>query len=60
MHYAIQQYNIRSISYNAEADEYVLVCDTLLPEDTVSAMLGVAVEERGCEDDGTQYFMLAD
>ena len=60
MHYAIQQYNIRSISYNAEADEYVLVCDTLLSEDTVCAMLGVAVEERGCEDDGTQYFMLAD
>ncbi|MDA9938810.1 hypothetical protein N9C48_01735 [bacterium] len=60
MHYAIQHYNIRYVSYNSEMKEYVIVCDTELTDETVSMMLGVAVEERGAEDDGTQYFMVAD
>ena len=60
MHYAIQHYNIRYVSYNSEMKEYVIVCDTELSDETVSMMLGVAVEERGAEDDGTQYFMVAD
>ena len=47
------------ISYNPEMGEYVIVCDTELSDETVSTMLGVEVEERGAEDDGTQYFMLA-
>ena len=38
----------------------MIVCDTELSDETVSMMLGVAVEERGAEDDGTQYFMVAD
>ena len=59
MHYAIQHYNIRYVSYNSEMKEYVIVCDTELSDETVSLMLGVAVEERGAEDDGTQYFMVA-
>ena len=59
MHYAIQHYNIRYVSYNSEMKEYVIVCDTELSDETVSMMLGVAVEERGAEDDGTQYFMVA-
>ena len=59
MHYAIHLHNIRSLSYNPEMGEYIIVCDTLLSEDTVSMMLGAEVEERGAEDDGTQYFMLA-
>jgi hypothetical protein len=59
MHYAIEFYKIRCISYNAEQAEYVIVCDTELSDETVSMMLGVAVEERGAEDDGTQYFMVA-
>ena len=59
MHYAIQHHNIRYISYNSEMKEYVIVCDTELADETVSVMLGVAVEERGSEDDGTQYFMVA-
>ena len=60
MHYAIQHFNIRYVSYNSEMKEYVIVCDTELSDETVSMMLGVAVEERGAEDDGTQYFMVAD
>ena len=60
MHYAIQHYNIRYVSYNSEMKEWVIVCDTELSDETVSMMLGVAVEERGAEDDGTQYFMVAD
>jgi len=60
MHYAIAVNNITSVSYNSEMSEYVIVCDTMLTEHTVSMMLGVAVEERGAEDDGTQYFMVAD
>ena len=60
MHYAIQHYNIRYVSYNSEVGEYVILCDTELSDETVSMMLGVAVEERGAEDDGTQYFMVAD
>ena len=59
MHHAIQHHNIRYISYNNEMKEYVIVCDTELADETVSKMLGVAVEERGSEDDGTQYFMVA-
>ena len=59
MHYAIQHHNIRQISYNSEMKEYVIVSDTELADETVSVMLGVAVEERGSEADGTQYFMLA-
>ena len=59
MHYAIQHFNIRYVSYNSEMKEYVIVCDTELSDETVSLMLGVAVEERGAEDDGTQYFMVA-
>jgi len=59
MHYAIQHHNIRYISYNNEMKEWVIVCDTELADETVSVMLGVAVEERGSEDDGTQYFMVA-
>ena len=59
MHYAIHQHNIQLISYNPEMGEYVIVCDTELSDETVSTMLGVEVEERGAEDDGTQYFMLA-
>ena len=59
MHYAIQHYNIRYVSYNSEMKEWVIVCDTELTDETVSMMLGVAVEERGAEDDGTQYFMVA-
>ena len=59
MHYAIQHFNIRYVSYNSEMSEYVIVCDTELSDETVSMMLGVAVEERGAEDDGTQYFMVA-
>ena len=60
MHYAIQHFNIRYVSYNSEMKEYVIVCDTELTDETVSMMLGVAVEERGAEEDGTQYFMVAD
>ena len=59
MHYAIQHYNIRYVSYNSEMKEYVIVCNTELSDETVSMMLGVDVEERGAEDDGTQYFMVA-
>ena len=70
MHYSIEEYNITSVSYNSEMKQYVIVCDTELTEEAVSMMLGVAVEEQhadwrarhismGIEDDGKQYFMVA-
>ena len=60
MHYAIELHNITSINYNPHLEEYAIVthCGPLSEADA-SALLGVAVEERGCEEDGTYYFMIA-
>ena len=60
MHYAIDLHQITSINYNPTMSEYTIHTDGgPIDDEAASKLLGVRVEERGCEDDGTYYFKLA-